>query len=95
MHVTELDISVFEFSDRRTDLTEPTEEMLEKQAERYAEVFALFREYSDIVTNVTLWGAADDITWLHNFPVRGRKNWPLLFDMDHRAKPAVKSIIQF
>ncbi len=95
LHVTELDISVFEFSDRRTDLTEPTEEMLEKQAERYAEVFALFREYSDIVTNVTLWGAADDITWLHNFPVRGRKNWPLLFDMDHRAKPAVKRIIQF
>ena len=90
-----MDISVFKFDDKRTDLMEPTAEMLEKQAERYESVFALFREYSDVITNVTLWGAADDVTWLHNFPVRGRKNWPLLFDMDHNPKPAFDSIMQF
>ena len=81
LHITELDMSMFAFEDRRTDLAEPTAEMLEKQAERYEQVFALFREYAGVITNVTLWGAADDVTWLHNFPVRGRKNWPLLFDM--------------
>lgn len=95
LHITEMDISVFKFDDKRTDLMEPTAEMLEKQAERYESVFALFREYSDVITNVTLWGAADDVAWLHNFPVRGRKNWPLLFDMDHNPKPAFDSIMQF
>jgi len=95
MHITELDISVFEFNDRRTDLTEPTAEMMDKQAERYGSIFELFREYSDVITNVTLWGAADDVTWLHDFPVRGRKNWPLLFDMNHNAKQALASVMQF
>lgn len=95
VHITELDMSVFAFDDRRTDLTEPTSEMIEKQAERYGQVFALFREYADVITNVTLWGAADDTTWLHNFPVRGRINWPLLFDMNHQPKPALERILQF
>ncbi len=88
-------MSVFAFDDRRTDLTEPTSEMIEKQAERYEQVFALFREYADVITNVTLWGAADDTTWLHNFPVRGRINWPLLFDMNHQPKPALERVLQF
>jgi endo-1,4-beta-xylanase len=95
LHVTEMDLSMFEFHDRRTDLTEPTEEMLERQAQRYEEIFSLFREYKDVVTNVTLWCAADDMTWLHNFPVRGRTNWPLLFDMKHNPKPAFDRIIKF
>ncbi|HOB08383.1 MAG: endo-1,4-beta-xylanase [Limnochordia bacterium] len=95
LHITELDMSMFAFEDRRTDLAEPTAEMLEKQAERYEQVFALFREYAGVITNVTLWGAADDVTWLHNFPVRGRKNWPLLFDMQHKPKPALERIMRF
>ncbi len=95
LHVTEMDVSVFEFSDRRTDLTEPTQEMVDKQIERYDQMFQLFREYSDVITNVTLWGAADDVTWLHGFPVRGRKNWPLLFDMDHKPKQALYKILEF
>lgn len=95
LHVTELDVSVFEFSDRRADLTEPTQEMLDKQAELYDNIFSLFREYAEIVTNVTFWGAADDATWLDNFPVRGRKNWPLLFDVKHNPKPAFDRIVKF
>ena len=95
VHITELDMSVFAFDDRRSDLTEPTPEMITKQAERYEQIFGLFREYADVITNVTLWGAADDVTWLHNFPVRGRRNWPLLFDMNHKPKPALERILQF
>lgn len=95
LHITELDVSVFEFDDRRTDLTEPTAEMVDKLTERYDEIFTLFREYSEVVTNVTLWGAADDATWLDGFPVRGRKNWPLLFDVNHDPKPALKKIMEF
>ncbi|MGO4109260.1 endo-1,4-beta-xylanase [Paenibacillus sp. YAF4_2] len=86
LQVTELDISVFDHEDKRTDLTQPTEEMLEKQAKRYEQVFQLFREYKDVITAVTFWGAADDYTWLNNFPVRGRKNWPFVFDQKHEPK---------
>ncbi|TCN00732.1 endo-1,4-beta-xylanase [Paenibacillus sp. BK033] len=86
LQVTELDISVFDHDDKRTDLTEPSADMLERQAERYGQVFELFREYKEVITAVTFWGAADDYTWLDNFPVRGRKNWPFVFDGKHEPK---------
>lgn len=80
LHITELDISVFRHDDKRTDLTEPTKEMLELQEKRYEEIFRLFREYRSSITSVTFWGVSDSYSWLDHFPVRGRKNWPFLFD---------------
>ncbi|MNE69830.1 Endo-1,4-beta-xylanase B [compost metagenome] len=93
LHVTELDISVFDFEDRRTDLIRPTAELLELQAERYDQIFRLFREYKDVITSVTFWGAADDYTWLDDFPVRGRKNWPFVFDEKHQPKSSFWRIV--
>ncbi|MBT2657122.1 endo-1,4-beta-xylanase [Bacillus sp. ISL-18] len=95
LQLTELDVSVFEFEDKRTDLTEPTEEMTERQTQRYQQIFELLREYRDVITAVTFWGAADDYTWLSDFPVRGRKNWPLLFDEDHQPKEAFWKVTSF
>lgn len=86
VQITELDISMFEHEDRRMDLTAPTEAMLAAQAERYEQIFRLLREYKDVITAVTFWGAADDYTWLHDFPVRGRRNWPFVFDEKHQPK---------
>jgi endo-1,4-beta-xylanase len=88
LQLTELDVSVFNHDDRRTDLLEPTEEMMALQAERYEQFFKVLKEYKDVITGVTFWGAADDYTWLDNFPVRGRKNWPFLFDAQHKPKAA-------
>lgn len=88
LHITELDISMFEFDDHRNDLIKPTDQMVDKQAERYDQIFSLFKEYSDVIRNVTFWGIADDYTWLDNFPVKQRKNWPFLFDENHQPKPA-------
>nr|WP_115995838.1 endo-1,4-beta-xylanase [Cohnella lupini] len=86
LHLTEMDLSLFRFDDVRADLTAPPEELLELQARKYEAVFNLLREYKDVIDSVTFWGAADDYTWLDNFPVRGRKNWPLLFDENHQPK---------
>ena len=94
LHLTELDVSVFNFEDKRTDLTEPTYEMLELQAERYHQVFQLLRQYQENITSVTFWGAADDYTWLSDFPVRGRKNWPFLFDENHQPKESFWKVVQ-
>ena len=45
------------------------------------------RRYAGDVSSVTLWGLADDNTWLDTFPVT-RKDAPLLFDTRLQAKPA-------
>ncbi|CAM3748215.1 endo-1,4-beta-xylanase [Marinicrinis lubricantis] len=94
LQLTELDVSVFDHHDRRTDLLAPTEEMLELQAERYGQFFKLFKEYRNVITGVTFWGAADDYTWLNDFPVRGRKNWPFLFDESHQPKRAFWEVVR-
>lgn len=94
LHITEMDVSVFQHDDKRTDLKQPTEEMLHRQAERYGQMFQLFKEYRDCISSVTFWGAADDYTWLDHFPVKGRKNWPFPFDEEHRPKQAYWEIIQ-
>ncbi|MDQ6417894.1 endo-1,4-beta-xylanase [Paenibacillus sp. LHD-117] len=94
LHITELDVSVFKFEDKRTDLTLPTEEMLEIQSKRYEQFFQLFREYRDCITSVTFWGAADDYTWLDHFPVRNRKNWPFVFDLEHQPKQSYWKLLE-
>lgn len=94
IQVTEMDISLYEFSDH-TKLDSPGTQLLEKQTAIYKEGFKILREYKDIVDTVTLWGVADDDTWLDNFPVRNRKNWPLLFDENQDPKDALYEILDF
>jgi endo-1,4-beta-xylanase len=88
VEITELDVSLYHWSDTG-NFRVPPPELLEKQAERYREIFDLFRRYRGIITGVTVWGPADDRTWKDNFPVQGRKDWPLLFDENHRLKPVL------
>lgn len=95
LQITELDMSVYAFDDRRTDLREPTAEMLQAQAERYERLFELFRQYKDVISGVTFWGVSDDTSWLHDFPVRGRRNWPLLFDWEQRPKECFYRVVSF
>ncbi|MFN8092809.1 MAG: endo-1,4-beta-xylanase [Vicinamibacteria bacterium] len=64
--------------------------MQEKLAKRYAECFGLFLKHG--VRRVTFWGVTDKSSWLHNFPIRGRVNYPLLWDKDGREKPAFGAV---
>lgn len=93
IHITELDLSVFQFDDLRADLQAPTKEMQELQEKRYEEIFRLFLEYKDVIDSVTFWGVADDYTWLDYFPVQGRKNWPFLFNERLEPKPVFWRVI--
>lgn len=94
IQITELDISLFDFFDRRTDLLEPTDDMLCKQERLYESLFHLYEEYSEYISGVTLWGVADDYTWLDDYPVEGRKDWPLLFDENLRPKEVLLKIMR-
>jgi endo-1,4-beta-xylanase len=44
------------------------------------------------VTSVSLWGIADNHTWLNSFPVN-RTNHPLLFDRSGNPKAAFWAVV--
>jgi len=67
----------------------------QQQIAAYERYFLTFRNFKENVTGVTFWGLADDKTWLDNFPVAGRKNYPLLFDENLNPKQAYFEIIDF
>lgn len=62
-------------------------------SKRMLEYFTLFLDNSDKVSRVTMWGVTDGDSWKNNFPMRGRTDYPLLFDRSYKAKPVVQSII--
>ena len=92
--VTEMDMSVYAWNDRRDYGDDIPEAVMQKQADRYREFFQAFRDNKDILSAVVFWGIADSHTWLHDFPVQGRTDAPLLFDQNLQAKPAFWSVIE-
>jgi len=62
--------------------------------ERYYEFFKLFIKHHDKISRVTLWGLTDADSWKNNWPVKGRIDYPLLFDRDYEPKPIVQRIIE-
>lgn len=62
--------------------------------DRFVALFELFMKHQDKITRVTTWGVNDAQTWRNNWPIRGRSDYPLLFNRDNSAKPAVERIIQ-
>ena len=66
----------------------------EKLANRYADIFKVFVKNKGKVQRVTFWGVSDNQSWLNNWPVKGRTNYPLLFDRKYQPKPAFYSVIK-
>ena len=99
IHITELDISLYRHneSERELRFETPAEagERMDLQTELYEKMFTLLRQYKNEVGSITFWGLNDRISWLNNFPVRNRRNFPLLFDDDGNPKEAYHKIIDF
>lgn len=64
-----------------------------KLAQRYNDIFKLFLKHKDKISRVTFWGVNDTQSWLNDFPIRGRTDYPLLFDRDNKPKEAYNSIL--
>lgn len=60
---------------------------------RMSEMIDLFERHSDVITRVTAWGTHDGMSWKNDFPIRGRRDYPLLFDRDYRLKPFLQEKI--
>ena len=63
-------------------------------AERYAELFRIFVKHRGVVDRVSFWGVTDGDNWKNDWPVKGRTDYPLLFDRAHKPKPAFDAVIQ-
>lgn len=101
VQVTELDVSVYpkEHSRRErkpgdADATYTTERETQQTA-MYRMLFRVFRNYRNVLTGVTFWNISDRSSWLDNFPVPRRKDYPLLFDKNLKPKKAFGEVVNF
>ena len=108
--VTEMDISVlpmpdpsdgaeisanYEYDKELNPYTEGLPDSINTNFEkRYLDFFKLFLKHQDVISRVTMWGVNDGNSWKNNWPVRGRTDYPLLFDRSNNPKPVVDKIIQ-
>ncbi|GAB3986548.1 endo-1,4-beta-xylanase [Spirosoma daeguense] len=100
VQITELDVSVYPKEHERrakkeTDTSEFTADMIDKQAANYKILFEVFRKHKGQLTGVTFWNVSDKSSWLDNFPVPGRKDYPLLFDQNYQPKKAYHGVVTF
>lgn len=68
-------------------------EVEQRQRERWVALFRILLEHRDTVARVTFWGVNDGQNWKNDWPMRGRTDYPLLFDRQNRPKPAYFDII--
>ena len=94
LRISELDVSMY-LRDDDPQITMPNPELLKMQAKLYGDLFKIYREYAKHIDAVTFWGVTDKDSWLNNFPVRNRRNYPLLFDDNQNPKEAFYSIMDF
>ncbi|HYE55067.1 MAG TPA: endo-1,4-beta-xylanase [Chitinophagaceae bacterium] len=101
LQITELDISVYpkehDARERKPEDYDTTFTAVreQQQLEKYKLCFELFRKYRKHITSVTFWNISDRHSWLDNFPVRGRKDYPLLFDKNLKPKKAYWEVVKW
>lgn len=62
--------------------------------ERMGTFFRLFEKHSDIISRVTVWGLSDGDSWRNDWPIKGRKDYPVLFDRNYQPKPFVQQLLK-
>ena len=99
LQITELDISIYpkehNARERRPEDNDTSfsADKERKQLEVYKMAFELFRKYRKHITGVTFWNISDRSSWLDNFPVRNRKDYPLLFDRNLQRKKVYYALL--
>ena len=68
------------------------DDVQQQQAERYQAIFAILNRHKDNISRVSFWGVDDAASWRNDWPVKGRTDYPLLFDRELRKKAFVASL---
>ncbi|HEY5806649.1 MAG TPA: endo-1,4-beta-xylanase [Povalibacter sp.] len=86
--------ALVEYSAQLNPYTKGLPAQMEAQlAARYRQLFELFLRHRDKIDRVTMWGTHDGESWKNDFPVRGRTNYPLLFNRQLQPKAAYEGLI--
>ena len=110
VHITEMDVDVlpvawqhsgaeisdkFEYSDELNPYVGGLPGEVEKKlADRYVEFFKMFLRHRNAIRRVSFWGTSDRESWKNNFPVRGRTNYPLMFDRNYKRKSCYDAVVR-
>ena len=62
--------------------------------QRYLDLFKIYERHKDQIGRITFWGLTDRHSWLNDWPVKGRTNYPLLFDRNYAPKPVLNDILK-
>jgi endo-1,4-beta-xylanase len=62
-------------------------------ANRYGDFFKIFMKHKNDIDRITFWGINDGQSWLNYWPIRGRTNYPLLFDRKYQPKKAFWTLV--
>jgi len=63
-------------------------------ADSYVALFTMFLKHRDLINRVTLWNLTDASTWRNNWPMRGRTDYPVLFDRANEPKQAYRALVE-
>lgn len=89
--ITELDVTAFGSNSgalqSQAGTNSATSDSFQKQAEKYAQLFEIFKKHEKSIDRVTFWGISDRRSW------RGRQR-PLLFDAQLQPKPAFEAVLK-
>ena len=92
-----VDISSFdtELQKKYNPYTHELPESVQKDlANRYSELFSLFLKHREKFSRITFWAVHDRQSWRNYLPIRGRTDYPMLFDRNCKPKPALHAIIK-
>jgi endo-1,4-beta-xylanase len=104
--ITELDIDVLPRGEADADLAHIQAhgenpypnglppDVADAEGRRYASIFEVFKAHADAISAITFWGVDDGQSWLNGYPIKGRTNYPLLFDRKLQPKPAYQAVIR-
>lgn len=99
IQVTELDVSVYNYRDKKSPDADKkddkyTEERKKKQEDFYKMLFEVYRKNKDKINGVTFWGTSD---MRQNYRTNriGKMDYPFLFDENMNPKPVVNSLVNY
>jgi endo-1,4-beta-xylanase len=109
VNMTELDLNVlpspdnfggaeisqnFEYQEKMNPYKNGLPAKVARQIEkRYLQFFNIYYRHRDKIGRINLWGVSDGDSWLNDWPISGRTNYPLLFDRSYQPKAIVNDII--
>ena len=91
--LTEMDITVLRDNENPYP-DELPDSVQQKLSERYGDLFTIFCKHADVISRINFWGIDDGQSWLNYYPIKGRTDYPLLFDRSYKPKPAFFSVIK-